>query len=185
MTEHPTDAPLVIYTIGHGNAPVTAIIELLHKYAIRELVDVRSVPYSQYVPAFNREAFKKALEDAGIVYAYAGDYLGGRPKDETCYKTEQVPDEKTGRAEFLKLVDYAAVMERPWYQKGIARLIEIARTQRTAIMCSEEAPDRCHRSHLIAQTLIGRGITARHIRRTEDRDWVEDEQPRSKQLSLF
>jgi uncharacterized protein (DUF488 family) len=189
VTTDQPDEKLELYTIGHGNASAQAIVELLCKYQIKELVDVRSAPYSKYVPQFNREVFKNLLEKAGIHYAFAGEYLGGRPDDETCYKNQEVPPDGTGRAKFLKLVDYDEVARRPWYLKGIARLIDIARTERTVIMCSEEDPKLCHRSHLIAQTLVRRGIVVKHIRREANHDAREElellkvEQP--KQISLF
>jgi uncharacterized protein (DUF488 family) len=183
------DEKLEIYTIGHGNASAKTVIDLLCKYQIKTLVDVRSVPYSQYVPDFNREVFEKALQKAGISYAFAGEYLGGRPKDETCYKNQETPRDGTGRAKFLKLVDYDEVAKRPWYQKSIDRLLEIARKERTVIMCSEEDPSLCHRSHLIAQTLIRMGVQVKHIRRNANQEtWDEQELPREKQpqqLSLF
>src|SRR5260221_8016019 len=113
-----------IYTIGHGNASSETILELLHRYSIQTLVDVRSVPYSQYTPAFNREVFKSVLEQSGIDYTFAGEYLGGRPKDETCYVTSEVPDKDTKRNKYLKLVDYNEVAKRDWYLKSIKRLLQ-------------------------------------------------------------
>jgi hypothetical protein len=56
-------------------------------------------------------------------------------------------------------------------------------------MCSEEDPARCHRSHLIAQTLVKMGIVVKHIRRDEDQnarleeEVLKESQPR--QLSMF
>jgi uncharacterized protein (DUF488 family) len=187
MTED--SKPLEIYTIGHGNSPSQVIVDLLHKHGITTLVDVRSVPYSQYTPFFNREVFKNALEQADIHYVFEGEALGGRPNDETCYKTSEVPDAKTSREKFLKLVDYEEVAKRSWYQEGIERLIQFAGEGRTAIMCSEEDPKRCHRSHLIAQTLVKMGITVKHIRRDEslgtdlEEETLKEAQPR--QLGLF
>jgi uncharacterized protein (DUF488 family) len=32
-------------------------------------------------------------------------------------------------------------------------------------MCSEEDPARCHRHHLIAQSLLTQGVVVQHIRR--------------------
>lgn len=152
---------LTIYTIGHSNVPASKLISLLKQHGIQVLVDVRSSPYSQYVPQFNREDLQAVLQREGLDYKYAGDYLGGRPKDPTCYKNSQIPD---GHADFLHLVDYPAVMTKEWYQKGIDRLVEITLQARTAIMCSEENPERCHRQHLISQTLLQKGIEVLHIR---------------------
>ena len=142
---------LEAFTIGHSNVPADAIIALLRQYHIETLVDVRSAPYSQYSPQFNRETFARTLREAGVEYLFAGDDLGGRPKDPTCYKSGESP---TGKAAYLALVDYGEVAKRDWYKRGIGRLLEFAQERRTAIMCSEEDPGRCHRHHLIAQTLL-------------------------------
>lgn len=160
MTEPGT---IEVFTFGHSNMSPEDLISILVRHQIEVVVDVRSVPYSQYTPHFNREALAPALHDAGIDYTFAGEYLGGRPDDPTCYNNGQVPK---GRADFLQLVDYAAVASRPWFLKGIERLKEIAISRRAALMCSEEDPSRCHRHHLIAQSLMERGVKVWHIRRT-------------------
>ncbi len=128
---------------------------------------MRSTPYSQYTPQFNREALTVTLREHGIDYAFAGAKLGGRPTDPTCYKRGTVP---LGKANYLELVDYEAVAQRPWYQEGITRLLQLAAERRTVIMCSEEDPEHCHRHHLIATTLRGKGIQLCHIRGTGDLD---------------
>lgn len=154
------------------------LIALLRQHQVEVLVDVRSAPYSQYTPHFNRKALSGTLKEMGIDYAFAGEYLGGRPKDPTCYKNGELPPPK---ADYLKLVDYAEVATRPWFKRGIARLLEIATERRTTIMCSEEDPADCHRHHLIAQTLLDMGVQVWHIRREGN---LEDAN-RPKQMSLF
>jgi uncharacterized protein (DUF488 family) len=162
MTENSVSPnPLTIYTIGHSNVPAKNIVELIKQHGIQVIVDVRSSPYSKFVPQFNREMFQIILQKEELDYKFAGEYLGGRPKDPTCYKNGQLPD---GHADFLHLVDYPAVMTKEWYQKGIQHLLEIARRKPTAILCSEEDPANCHRQHLISQTLLKQGIEVLHIR---------------------
>lgn len=182
---------LEIYTIGHSNVASDRLIELLQQHGIHNLVDVRSTPYSQWASQFNRETLAQRLSEAGtgIVYTYAGEFLGGRPKDPTCYKTSEVPQ---GKVQYLKVVNYPEVARRPWYLAGIKRLLQIGGDGRTAVMCSEEDPHHCHRHHLIAQTLIEMGITVWHIRGTGDLEQARlltDEQPPEpdgpRQLSLF
>src|SRR5687768_2878436 len=153
--------PNTIYTVGHSNLSIEQFLRLLAQHGIEVVVDVRSAPYSRYTPHFNHDALASTLKQMGIEHRYAGEYLGGRPKDPTCYKNGQLPD---GKADYLKLVDYQAVATRPWYQKGIARLLEIATDKTTALLCSEEDPHQCHRHHLIAQSLIEKGISVEHIR---------------------
>jgi len=186
LNDIPTN-PLMIYTIGHSNVRAGEIIRLLNQFEIKVLVDVRSSPYSQYCPQFNREPFEQTLKEAGIDYKYAGDFLGGRPKDPSCYKNGQMPD---GHANFIQLVDYPVVMTKEFFQKGIQHLITIANQKRTAVMCSEEDPANCHRHHLIGKYLTQQGISVLHIRgigntvKDEYLANLPSELP-AKQLSLF
>lgn len=168
-----------VYTIGHSNVPVDEVIAALRGRGIAVVVDVRSVPFSHYTPWFNRNALEPVLVASGIGYAFAGDYLGGRPTDPTCYLAGELP---VGEANYLALVDYEEVARRPWFRRGLGRLVEIARERPTAIMCSEEDPARCHRHHLIAQALLEVGVEVRHIRR---QGVVEVAAAEPKQLSLL
>lgn len=178
--------PQVIYTVGHSNLSIEQFLRLLAQHRIEVVIDVRSAPYSRYTPHFNHDALAATLAQEGIEHRYAGEYLGGRPKDPTCYKNGQVPD---GKADYLKLVDYAVVAQRPWYRKGLARLLEIAVAKNTALLCSEEDPHQCHRHHLIAQTLLEQGISVQHIRgdgRLEQaRLLAEERESQSHQLSFL
>ncbi len=142
---------LRLYTIGHSNLPVAQFTSLLHQHAIEALVDVRTSPYSRYNPQFNREALAQSLAEQGIAYVFAGDELGGRPSDATCYKHGKLPEPD---ADYLHEVDYRAVMARPWFAKGIARLLAQCAQGTTVIMCSEARPEECHRHHLIALHLL-------------------------------
>lgn len=176
-----------IYTIGHSNVAANRIIELIQRFEIKVLLDVRSSPYSQYCPQFNREDFARKLKNAEIKYKYAGDYLGGRPKDAACYKDGQIPE---GHADYLHLVDYLAVMTKDFFQKGIERLIGIAEKECLVVMCSEEDPSNCHRHHLIGRYLTSQGYTVLHIR--GDGNIIKDqmlpnlnEEPPVEQLNLF
>lgn len=54
-----------IYSIGHSDHSIEAFLVLLRCYQITMVVDVRSQPYSQWTPQFNRESLARALEDAG------------------------------------------------------------------------------------------------------------------------
>jgi uncharacterized protein (DUF488 family) len=173
--------PLTIFTIGHSNHALDKFIDLLKTHEIKALVDVRSSPFSQYTPHFNRHELERSLNDVGIDYAYAGEYLGGRPKDPSCYKNGIVPE---GKADFLELVDYSALAQQPSYRRGLARLREIARESRIVVMCSEEDPQRCHRHHLIAQSLLACGDLVLHIRGASNES-IEAAQREAQQLSLL
>lgn len=150
-----------IYTIGHSNIPASKLIDLLKQHEIRVVVDVRSSPYSKFSTQFNRESIEQSLKLAGIDYKYAGEHLGGRPTDPSCYKNNQIPD---GKADFLQLVDYPKMMTKDGFKKGIQRLLQISEQNQTAVMCSEADPAQCHRHHLIGKFLLQHGIDVLHIR---------------------
>jgi uncharacterized protein (DUF488 family) len=152
-----------ILTIGHSNHSLEKLISLLDSNDVTTVVDVRTAPYSRYSPQFNKDDLEAALSQHGIRYAYAGKHLGGRPSDPSCYKDGTLPSEG---ADYLHEVDYAEIMRRDWFIKGINRLLEIAETETTAILCSEEDPAHCHRHHLIAKYLMAHhaGVDVRHVR---------------------
>jgi len=160
-----------IFTIGHSNVKAEVIVDLLKQHSIEVLIDVRSVPYSRFNPQFNRESLQRTLNNNGIQYAYAGHSLGGRPNDPTCYEGDQV--------------QYSRIMDKPWYLQGIDQLLECAKDQRVALMCSEEDPKKCHRHNLIAQTLMERGVTVWHIRGDGRLEEARPNQPEVQQLHLF
>jgi len=139
-----------IYTIGYGNRSIEEFVELLQRYEIKFLVDIRSQPHSRFKPEFSRDALEKRLKQHHIRYISMGDALGGRPKDPSCYVDDRV--------------DYARVREKPFYQKGISYLHTAWEKQlHVALMCSEAKPQECHRSKLIGNTLIEQDIEVMHI----------------------
>ena len=140
-----------LYTIGHSNHEISKFINLLKNHNIKQLVDVRSAPYSRYNPHFNREKLRSELSLHGIEYFYAGQYLGGRPADPSCYKHQSIPREVK---DYLHEVDYPEIMKKPFFLQGIQQLITLADQTPTAIMCSEENPAKCHRHHLIAEYFL-------------------------------
>jgi uncharacterized protein (DUF488 family) len=57
---------------------------------------------------------------------------------------------------------FADYMQTSEFEAGLQRLIKLARQKRSALMCAEAVPWRCHRS-LLADALIVRGIRVEHI----------------------
>ena len=67
-----------IYTIGHGRHPFADFLELLQKYQIEFLCDVRSVARSRW-PQFNGLVLAELLRDKGIGYEHLPE-TGGKTK---------------------------------------------------------------------------------------------------------
>jgi len=140
-----------LYSIGHSNHSVEQFISLLRSKGINCLVDVRSIPYSQRLSQFNREAFTKDLAKAAILYQYKGDSLGGRYTN---------PELLTGDGQ----VDYDKVMQQNSFQKGLDELIGLASSDtKIAFMCAEKDPFDCHRFALVSRALVLKGQHVCHI----------------------
>jgi uncharacterized protein (DUF488 family) len=146
--------PVTLYTVGHGNRTADELIALLKAAGITTLVDVRANPASSRHPQFGADALRQALESNGMVYHWAGRQLGGlrRPRPDS-------PHIALASEGFRGFADH---METDIFQRGVARLISLAMKSRTAMMCAEKLPERCHRS-LIADYLVLKGVTVQHI----------------------
>ena len=155
----------IVYSIGHSNASFDKIAQLLQKYEIRVLVDVRSRPHSRWVPWFNQKNLATAIPGIGIEYQWAGNHLGGLPGDPAYYKPNPQRKRKTDPP---RVIDYRKVARQSWFQEAIDELLKVASRQRTAIMCAEENPQKCHRSRLVGRTLVKKGVKVLHIRGNGD-----------------
>lgn len=143
--------PTRVYSIGHSDHPVEAFIALLQQHKIQVLADVRSQPYSRWVPQFNREPLAEAVEAAGLRYVWLGDTLGGRPEDRSLY------DGDNPRPNYDRMRESAA------YLAGISDLLKLAGQATVAMMCSEGDYHQCHRTLLITPTLLDCGVRVIHI----------------------
>lgn len=152
----------VLYTIGHSNHPADGFVELLRQHGIQLVVDVRSSPYSRYVPQANRETLARSLAAAGIGYRWLGDRLGGKPEG--------------------AVAAYDQLRASPAFEQGIRDLLALAHRSRTAIMCSEGDHRTCHRHKLITPTLVEQGVEVMHI---QPDGTVVDERSQPRQLALF
>ena len=148
-----SEKQLELWTIGHSTRPIEELIEALRSFEIKVLVDVRTFPGSRRYPQFNREQLQVALAEAGIEYLHFPE-LGGR---------------RNARTDSLNMAwrnkmfrGYADHMETAEFHAGIARLLEGAKADRTAIMCAEAVWWRCHRS-LISDYLKAKGVEVTHI----------------------
>lgn len=124
-------------------------IHLLKLHSVDVVADVRSNPYSKYQPQFNRESLHRDLRGSSIDYVFLGAELGARSTDPNCYVD--------GR------VQYDRLALAPGYLRGIDRLVTGSKSHTIAVMCSEKEPLECHRTVLVARSLIERSTDVSHI----------------------
>jgi len=142
-----------IFTVGHSTLPIEQFITLLHVYAIACLADIRTVPRSRHNPQFNGDALGGTLKPENIEYVSL-PALGGLR-----HSRKDSPNGGWRNASFRGYADY---MQTEAFEAGLATLIHMSRLKRTAIMCAEAVPWRCHRS-LVADALSVRDIPAIEI----------------------
>ena len=140
-------------TVGHSTRPIETFIELLVAHGVTQLIDVRTVPRSRHNPQFNEDALPAPLAAANIGYAHASGLGGFR---------QTSADSPNAGWRNLSFRGYADYMQTSDFAANLASVIELARTDRIALMCGEAVPWRCHRS-LIADALLVHGVATCEI----------------------
>jgi uncharacterized protein (DUF488 family) len=143
----------LIFTIGHSNKPLDHFLSLVRSHGVLRILDVRRHPGSRRWPHFGAERLARSLGEAGVDYAGLPE-LGGRrePREGSPHTAWRV-------AAFRGYADY---MDTPDFAAGLARAEDLASEKRSALLCAEALPWRCHRS-LIADAFVARGWEARDI----------------------
>ncbi|MCW6036570.1 DUF488 domain-containing protein [Spirulina subsalsa FACHB-351] len=128
-----------LYTLGHSNHSLETLIGLLQHHQIQAVADVRSHPYSRYLPHFNQNELKTALKSHHLHYVFLGQELGARPKDLSCYNN--------GKAL------YQRIAQTELFQQGLQRLQTGLQTYRISLLCAEKDPITCHRTILVCRQM--------------------------------
>lgn len=140
----------MLYTIGHSNHDIATFISLLKQHGVSALCDVRSHPYSRFVPQYSRDALKAAIVNSGIAYVFLGKELGARSENPSCYRQGKV--------------QYDRLAQEPQFAKGLQRVRQGIDRYCLALMCAEKDPLDCHRALLVARRLHESGLAVSHIR---------------------
>jgi uncharacterized protein (DUF488 family) len=138
-----------LLTIGHSNHSIEDFISLLEQHRVTALADVRSHPYSRFLPHFQQKNLKRALDDRSITYVFLGGELGARPSNPECYLE--------GKAIYEKIAATEA------FQLGIQRITKGLATYKIALMCAEKDPLTCHRAILVCPRLRNFNLEINHI----------------------
>lgn len=140
-----------VFTIGHSTHSIDAFLALLRKSEITCVIDVRSVPYSQMAPQFNKPILQSSLREQDILYTHFKEEFGARHTEVSFLDGE-------GR------VDFDKVRASVSFRHGIERLHKaLGMGYRAALMCSEGNPFDCHRFALISYQLVREGLSVVHI----------------------
>jgi uncharacterized protein (DUF488 family) len=137
-----------IFTVGHSTLPLESFVELLQAYGIERLADIRTIPRSRRNPQFNADTLPVELAKQGIEYRPMPEMGGLR------HARKDSPNMGWRNDSFRGYADY---MQTAAFAEAVEILVKLGREKRTAIMCAEAVPWRCHRS-LVADALLVRDV---------------------------
>ncbi|HOV81591.1 MAG TPA: DUF488 family protein [Methanothrix sp.] len=136
-----------VYTIGYEGRTLSQFINLLKINNIRQIIDVREIAFSRK-SGFSKSALEKGLKSNDIIYRHCPQL--GTPKEirESYYQTHN----------FSLL---AEMFEKHFIESEAKEIlfdvIGLAIVRKSALMCYELLPSKCHRS-LIAKKMASEGF---------------------------
>jgi uncharacterized protein (DUF488 family) len=130
----------MVFTIGYAGTTLPRFLDILKSHKITHLLDVRSLPKSQYFTAFNDSALGPELKRHGIAYLNPRIELGARQTDQRFFTDGQL--------------DFDKFAASPQFHKGMEMVKAIVDSGGTpCLMCAEIDPINCHRAILCARHL--------------------------------
>lgn len=168
----------MVYTIGYTNYSVDELINILKKYKINRLIDVRSKPFSSYHREYNKPMLKSILDQHNIEYI---NYEGfGAFQEDRKYYTKG-------------LLDFNKYIKSESFLSGVKAVkIGLENKDKFMLMCAEKDPITCHRSIMISRGMKRAGIDVVHVldgelesHRCLEERMVLEYFPKTQQLSLF
>lgn len=140
-----------IYTLGHSNYSVERLVDMMKKYNINCVIDIRGIPYSKYNVQYNKETIQKTLRNLGFTYIYMAKEFAAKRETKISYNKE-------GYADFRK------VIKEETFRHGIERLKKgIDMGYKIVLLGAMQEPIRCHRAILVGRELDKEGFQVKHI----------------------
>lgn len=139
-----------ICTIGYSSFSIEKFVEVLKKFGVTALIDVRSIPLSAHFQEFNQKNIAQVLRKNEIIYRNYDKEFGARQLN-TEFFTEGV-------------LDFSKFAESPQFLDGVRKIekgMELG--YKFALMCAEKRPEECHRCILVAKKFHDLGYNVKHI----------------------
>lgn len=137
----------IIYTIGYEGMTIDEFISVLKENDIKQVIDVRSIAFSRK-NGFSKSIIKSILKNAGIKYR-AFPQLGA-PKA----IRERLAKDRNYK-KFFEL--YKKYINQESKKEDLELVIDLAKGQRTVIMCYEADMAICHRN-ILAKNIKEKGF---------------------------
>ena len=141
----------MLFTIGYTAFQTEDFIDTLKQNKIKALVDVRSTPYSEHYPDYNKENLERLLAKSKIQYRNFVAEFGARQIERRYFSPEGY-------------LDFERFVESPNFRNGYKMVIDaLAKGHNIVLMCAEKDPATCHRSIMITRAFHERGIEVTHL----------------------
>ena len=139
-----------IYTIGFEDFAIDDFINLLKQKGITFLIDIRSKPYSDRFPDYNKDNLKVTLAGYGIAHESFAREFGARQENPAFYTKGQM--------------DFDLFRKSHEFIGGVNKVINLINNGKTVVlMCHESDPIDCHRAILCGRAFHNRGFQVMHL----------------------
>ncbi|OYT37293.1 MAG: hypothetical protein B6U89_07560 [Desulfurococcales archaeon ex4484_58] len=149
---------MIVYTIGYGGRSLDELIDLLKRYNVERVVDIRRWVKSIRLPEFSGENLSRILPQYNIDYVWL-DMLGG-------YRRFGVDIEDYGIANCFESEGFRAyatyITRSPNVKPYLEKLARLVDEKTSVLMCREKIPWRCHRK-ILSDYLLAKGFKVIHI----------------------
>ncbi len=138
----------LVFTVGYEGRTAASLVRRLREAGVERVLDVRASARSAR-PGFSRAPLSRALQAAGLAYRHLPE--AGNP-----FRAEAERDLAGVLSRYR-----AHLAERP---EVVRAVLDAAAGARTALLCAEANPARCHRSVLAeALTAADPGVRVVHL----------------------
>lgn len=140
-----------VYTIGYSGFSIDDFVATLKKHNISLVVDVRSSPFSNYFPEYNKDVLETCLKTHGIYYRNYADAFGARQNNRNYYCKEGY-------------LDFEVFSKSEPFLQGLKKMCNSMEQNYTfVLLCAEKDPICCHRTILVARAFYERGYNVVHL----------------------
>lgn len=140
-----------IFTIGYSGFEREEFARELDLHGVRALIDVRSTPYSEHSPEYNKPALESFMASVGKYYRSYAREFGARQEDRAFYSPEGY-------------LDFELFAKSEQFTCGVKRLCDaMAKGWTFALMCVEKHPIDCHRAILVSRAFHELGLEVVHL----------------------
>lgn len=171
----------IIYTIGYSPFKINDFIDILKKYKITCVIDVRSNPNSKFYTDYNKSNLQEILKINRIIYRNYKNEFGAHQDDLRYFNSN----------DYLDFNKYA---KSDLFQSGIKKIeAGIKMNYVFVLMCAEKNPSTCHRNIMVGREFYNLGYQINNILadssyETQDnieKKLVDNYFPNRDQISLF